>query len=266
MCIKKEYKCYKGKENEECCNARVREALRNRTYSFVLILGIALMIFAVVIKTSDDAVFVNQVSFAGTITSIILSVIAIWMSITGERSTNEIKTKVSESVDKLLKTSNESDKLVTDLSEMLSGQNESYNKIKNQMESILSEVNGVKTTIESMSDSFMGAKESPTESLPNDTFLLCKNIVEGIPGKEVKKMLCESLINLLQAKKDGKTLKQEDVYNMIDAPGVHKNAIFGIVVALNHNGFFKDGKNYENTKKLMDDIGIEESKIEDKEK
>ena len=40
MCIKKEYKCYKGKEAEECCNARVEEAVRNRTYFMILILGI----------------------------------------------------------------------------------------------------------------------------------------------------------------------------------------------------------------------------------
>lgn len=247
----KDYKCYKGKENEECCNARVREALRNRTYSFALILGIALMIIALVIKTSNDAVFVNQVSFASTITSIILSVIAIWMSITGERSTNEIKTKVSESVDRLLKTSSESDKLVTDLSNMLSGQNEFYNKTKDQMESILSEVHGVKTTITSMNDSFMGTKESKTESFPNDTFLFGKNIIERIPNKEIKKTLCQSLINLLQSERDGEIVNAEEVYDMIDAPEAAKDAIYGIMVALNHNGFFRDGKNFEKTKKLM---------------
>ena len=251
MCIKKEYKCYKGKENEECCNARVREALRNRTYSFVLILGIALMIIALVIKTSNDAVFVNQVSFASTITSIILSVIAIWMSITGERSTNEIKTKVSESVDRLIKASSESDKLVADLSNMLSGQNESYNKIKGQMESILLEVHGVKTTITSMNDSFMGTKESQAESFPNDTFLFCKNIIEGIPDKEMKKIVCQSLIKIFQATKDGKEVTQNEVYNLIDTSEVNRNIVFGVMVALNHNGFFKDSKNYEDTKKLM---------------
>lgn len=254
MCVKKEYKCYKGKETEDCCNARIEEAVRNRTYFLILILGISLMIIALVIKTSNNTAFVNNVSFASTITSIILSVIAIWMSITGERSTNEIKTKVSESVDRLIKTSSESDKLVTDLSDMLSGQNEFYNKIKGQMESILSEVLGVKTTITSMNDSFMGTKESQMESLPNDTFLLGKNVIEGIPDKETRKNVCKPLIGLLQAEKDGKKIKSQEIYDMIDAPGDHKNVIFGIVVALDYNGFFRDGKNYEDTKKLFDDI------------
>ena len=59
----------------------------------LLFIGIGFMIFALVTKTSDNDIFVNQVSFASTITSIILSVVAIWMSISGERTTNEIRTK-----------------------------------------------------------------------------------------------------------------------------------------------------------------------------
>lgn len=259
MCVKKEYKCYKGKENEECCNARVREALRNRTYSFVLILGIALMIIALVIKTSNEEVFVNQVSFASTITSIILSVIAIWMSITGERSTNEIKTKVSESVDKLLKTSSESDKLVTDLSNMLSGQNESYNRIKDQMESILSEIQGVKTTITYMNDSFMGTKESEEESSTNDTFLFCRNMIEKIPSEDIQKMVCESLIKIMDEVKDGKIITQDEVYDLITASGTNKDVILGMMVALNHNGFFKGDKYYEKVKKFVYEMGIEKN-------
>lgn len=78
MCWKKEYKCYKGKESEECCQNRVDEA-------------------------------VAQVSFASTITSIVLSAIAIWMSITGERSTNEIKTRIMDVLVENKTTLNESD-------------------------------------------------------------------------------------------------------------------------------------------------------------
>lgn len=257
MCIKKEYKCYKDKETVDCCNAKIEEAVRNRTYFLIFILGILLMIIALAIKASDSTAFVNQVSFASTITSIILSVIAIWMSITGERSTNEIKAKVSESVDRLSKTSNESDKLVTELSNMLFGQNESYNKIKDQMESIISEVQRVNTKIESMNDSFMGTKESQAESVPDDAFLFFKNIVVGIPNKETKKTVCQTIIKILQEAKDGKEITQDKVYDMIDAPEGNRFIILGIVASLVHNGFLKDDKNYEKTKKLMDDIGIE---------
>lgn len=256
MCIKKEYKCYKDKETIDCCNAKIEEAVRNRTYFLIFILGILLMIIALAIKASDSAAFVNQVSFASTITSIILSVIAIWMSITGERSTNEIKTKVSDSVDKLLNISSESEKL-TDLSKVFSDQKESFNKIKDQMESIISEVQGVNTKIESMNDSFIGTKESQAESVPDNAFLFFKNIVVGIPNKETKKMVCQTIIQIFQEAKDGKEITQDKVYDMIDASEGNRHIILGIVATLVHNGFFKDDKNNEKTKKLMDDIGIE---------
>ena len=107
MCLRREVKCYKGMESEECCNNRVEDALRRRTYSFILIIAVALLILSVVITTVWNTDFVAQVSYASTITSIILSVIAIWMSITGERSTNEIKNKVSEAATSLTYTTNE---------------------------------------------------------------------------------------------------------------------------------------------------------------
>ena len=94
----KEYKCYKGMEMEECCKSKVEEAVKNRTYAIILIMSIALMILALTVKTASNAEFVGQVSFASTITSIVLSVIAIWMSITGERSTSEIRNKVTDTL------------------------------------------------------------------------------------------------------------------------------------------------------------------------
>lgn len=115
MCFRKEYKCYKGKDSEDCCQKRVDEAVAHRTTMIVLIASIALMILALTVKTADNSVFVGQVSFASTVTSIVLSVIAIWMSITGERSTNEIKEKVSSSVDKLTETTCKSTALTDDL-------------------------------------------------------------------------------------------------------------------------------------------------------
>ncbi len=68
---------------EECCRSRVEDALKRRTSFIMLLLAVALFIIALTIKTADNNTFVNQVSFASTITSIVLSVIAIWMSISG---------------------------------------------------------------------------------------------------------------------------------------------------------------------------------------
>ena len=271
MCIKREYKCYKGEEDEECCNARVREALRNRNYSFVLILGIALMIISLVIKTSSDAVFVNQVSFASTITSIILSVIAIWMSITGERSTNEIKTKVTDSVNSIqtisskteelinglsdmLSKQNESGNLVTELKNTLSKQNESYNSIKDQIEVAISDIGGVKSTVKSMNDFFMGSKQN-MDNIPDNTFTLVQNIINGISIK-LRNALCEIITRIFQEIKNGSNEDITDIYvkvsKKVNITQQNKDVMFGIIIALHHNGFFKDDKNYENIKKVME--------------
>lgn len=150
MCVRKEYKCYKGKDSEDCCQQRVDEAVSHRTTKIVLIISIVLMILALTVKTSDDSAFVGQVSFASTVTSIVLSVIAIWMSITGERSTNEIKEKVSSSVGKLTETTCKSTALTDDLKKTLDNQNKKYDEIIEKMKTVVSNIEGMKVTVGSM--------------------------------------------------------------------------------------------------------------------
>lgn len=70
------------------------------------IAGICIGIITVVLayRTSDVETFVNQLSFASTIASIILSVLAIIMSISGEGKTEGIRNQMSETTMELRKT------------------------------------------------------------------------------------------------------------------------------------------------------------------
>ena len=68
---------------------------------YIVAIALILLFGGIVLATSNQNEFVNQVSFASTITSIILSVIAIWMSISGERSTNDIRISIAESTERL---------------------------------------------------------------------------------------------------------------------------------------------------------------------
>lgn len=70
------------------------------------IAGICIGITAVVLayRTSEVQTFVNQLSFASTIASIILSVLAIIMSISGEGKTEGIRNQMSETTMELRKT------------------------------------------------------------------------------------------------------------------------------------------------------------------
>ncbi len=91
---------------------------------------------SIVLSLCEKDIFVAQVSFASTITSIVLSVIAIWMSISGERTTNDIKIRILESTERLAKT--------TENVEILNNKNESI------MNTHLDELNDVKEKLESI--------------------------------------------------------------------------------------------------------------------
>lgn len=161
MCWKKEYKCYKGKEAEECCQNRVEEAVAHRTYIIVMVIAVGLLIMALTIKTVSDTVFVAQVSFASTITSIVLSAIAIWMSITGERSTNEIKTRIMDVTDRLSKTTsdaegtNEKFKLISDK------QMEGFQEITERMNEVLEKMDTINMNTSFIKD-YLGANNDQT--------------------------------------------------------------------------------------------------------
>ena len=74
---------------------------------YIVAIALVVCLGNLVIKTYCQKAFVDQVSFAGTVTSIVLSVIAIWMSISGERTTNDIKMKITESSERLSGTTKE---------------------------------------------------------------------------------------------------------------------------------------------------------------
>ena len=152
MCLKREYRCYKGKDNEDCCQRRVDEAVGRRTVVMGLVISLVLLILALTVKTASAEVFADQVSFAGTVTSIVLSVIAIWMSITGERNTNEIKEKVRDSTDRLTDTTNNSRALSEELKETLDNQNTKYDEIISKVESVINNIDGMKDSVSSISD------------------------------------------------------------------------------------------------------------------
>lgn len=200
MCVRKEYKCYKGKESEDCCQQRVDEAVSRRTTMMVLIISIALMILALTIKTSCNDVFVGQVSFASTVTSIVLSVIAIWMSITGERSTNEIKEKVSASVDKLTETTSKSTTLTDDLKTTLDNQNAKYDEIMKKMENVVNNIEGMKATVGSMNDTLseIGTSTNANSEEFNEQILIkmvneIQQAFRGASAEDGKKKMQDAL-------------------------------------------------------------------------
>lgn len=82
-------------------------------YLAVIAIMICVWLFSVI--TYENNEFVGQVSFAGTITSIILSVLAIIMSITGEGKTEHVKEQLESTAAQI----NESQKVVSEINKSI---------------------------------------------------------------------------------------------------------------------------------------------------
>lgn len=238
MMCKEKTVCYMGKEMEECCKSKVKDALNRRTSFIMLGLAVLLLIFALTIRTADNDIFVDQVSFASTITSIILSVIAIWMSISGERQTSEIKEKVVIASDKLADTVNESQKIMKDLKETLKEQRSIYVGISDKITS-------VDVSLQNMFD----ANKSKSQ-IDGDSYFI--NAMNGLRDWEYRDDLLKCIKNVFDRigeERIDDIIKETIEENQIDAN--YENMIVGMISVFYHNHFFDDTENLEEVKKYM---------------
>lgn len=107
-------------------------------FASVLTLG------SVVLAGYNNVAFVSQFSFASTVTSIVLSVVAIWMSISGERTTNEIKNKILDASQRLEDTTSNVEKINSNYHEEISNQILSLECIQNKLDGIVTCFSDVK--------------------------------------------------------------------------------------------------------------------------
>ena len=74
---------------------------------YIACIATGIVIWSLATGKANNAEFSSWISFASTITSIILSVIAIFMSISGESKTDSMRDKMEEASKKLEKTAND---------------------------------------------------------------------------------------------------------------------------------------------------------------
>lgn len=95
----------------------LRQVDRNRLHTkYISCIALGIVIWLIATGTHNHDFFPDWVAFASTITSIILSVVAIILSITGESKTDAIKSDLAETARKL-------DKISDKMGEELSGTN-----------------------------------------------------------------------------------------------------------------------------------------------
>ena len=92
-----------------------RNQLRIRICIFIIFVLIAMVLW--LFTATKDPSFASHFSFASTIASIILSVLAIFISISGESKTQVIRDKIEKEADDVICVSNKLEKQISDLSE-----------------------------------------------------------------------------------------------------------------------------------------------------
>lgn len=130
---------------------------------YIIVIAVVLLFGGIVLATSNQNKFVSQISFGSTMTSIILSVIAIWMSISGERTTNDIKSKISYSADRLSETTEKIEILNNNHTETLDKQLSELKDVKEQLSKIIQSVNHMEEQV-----SFMYNKKAAFETNNQD--------------------------------------------------------------------------------------------------
>lgn len=119
-------------------------------YKYLIVIAIIILFAGIVLATSNQNEFVSQVSFGSTISSIILSVIAIWMSISGERTTNDIRIKIAESSERLLGTTKELEILNENQKETMETQLSELTNVQEQLTKIIHSINNVEKQVSSI--------------------------------------------------------------------------------------------------------------------
>lgn len=124
-----------------------KEALEKEKLSLHLkyISGIsfACICLVIILHCCQSTMFQNCISVSSTVTSIILSVVAIILSVTGERTTNEIRNKVADSVEQLEDCTDKSSQLTEELIKAVQQMNELYENVKDKA----SDISEIKTTL-----------------------------------------------------------------------------------------------------------------------
>ena len=118
---------------------------------YIIAIAVILSLGSIVLAAYDQEAFAGQVAFGATLTSIVLSVIAIWMSISGERATNDIRIKIGESTERLSKTTKEIEILNGNYEKTIENQISELKNVQEQLTQITNSISNVEKQVSDFS-------------------------------------------------------------------------------------------------------------------
>lgn len=129
------WKC--DRDNSSCSDLKTRDLLYLIAVLVIIIIGIAIAVFA-----NQENVF-NYFSFASTITSIILSVLAIFMTLISEYKNEFTKAKIDNAVMKIDDSTDKLGKLQKELKEELPN----YDNLLREIKKVLDHMNNIERAV-----------------------------------------------------------------------------------------------------------------------
>lgn len=184
-----------------------REIQKTREYNYVLwtiIVVLAIMLVNLFAQqTCDNKKFVDQVSFASTISSIILSVIAIIMTVISSDSMNSLLHKFRDLCDVLQNTPGKIETSMASIKESSEKLQEVENKIKdlpqilnNNQESLNGILSSIKETIGQLDGKILEIKSETTSmrmELSDVSNKMSGNIQKKIASNDLKDIMLKSM-------------------------------------------------------------------------
>ena len=219
---------------------------------YICVIAIACAVLTIILSFCDNTMFKNCISVSSTVTSIILSVIAIILSVTGERTTNEIRNKVSDSVQQLEKCTNDSSALAEELTGALQQLNELY---KNINEKIVDQFPNFNEILESNSKLGEDNGESDKAHIQKNIISIT-NFINHLPVR-TKWCAKKALMFIMPEKKGvGKLFTTNDILRHLLNEGADSQLaalVTGMVIGYVSSGIC----NYDSLDEIVEKIVIE---------
>lgn len=140
-------KCIKEYQNSDCYQQELKFEKGKLHVIYLLIIAVLLVIIAISIHFGSDSDFMGQISMASTISSIILSAIAIFMSISGENKNSYVQNQMTETSSKLSGTAQQLNDINETVLTTLENRLKEISEIKDELKSIRDNVDSVQGLI-----------------------------------------------------------------------------------------------------------------------
>lgn len=123
---------------------------------YIISIALLFVVASIILSGHDKAEFVSEVSFASTITSIVLSVLAIWMSMSGERATNDIRNEIVRAADKLYGTTEKVENLNKKYEDTMNVQLEELRSVQNNLFTLHDSISNVREQVAATHEELAG--------------------------------------------------------------------------------------------------------------